>query len=155
MNDRVESRACASTGKMLEPNTKKKGPSRGFKRKEKPGPKYSGVNSGRRTERLARKRKSERISFRTLAGLSPCDRVRVGAELGFLDKLEGTKCPNKCGSVLKLLEAPRQTGQHLELGSLELDMTTLCRYYCSKDKCSGNKNGGSLYGTMGKELVFH
>ena len=140
--DAVERCGCASTGKLLKDGAKRY---RGTPmRKEAPGPAYSGVNSGSYTVRLSRKRKCDRIPYRVLAGLTPCDRIRVGVKLGYLQKREGTKCPFKCGKTLKLLETPRQTGVTMDVDGLKLMVHTLGRYYCPTDGCNDNSNGAPV-----------
>eukprot|EP00959_Pyramimonas_sp_CCMP1952_P437433 9158555-Pyramimonas_sp.AAC.1 len=54
------------------------------------------------TAPLAGKAEAERIDFRGLCGIDVANRIRVGAELGYLPQMEDTKCPRDCGAKLSL-----------------------------------------------------
>ena len=91
--------------------------------------------------RLSRKSKKEWIPYRTLAGMSPSDRCRVGVELGLLPRLEGTT-HKECGTKLILKDMRDRSSGHT-VGVLKgiARVPKLCRYFCSSHRCGGMKHG--------------
>ena len=133
----------ASTGKPKSHDAKTRN-ARPCNRKEAPGPKYSGkIGTLCKTQALAHKSRKLRLSYRMLCGCSPCDRIRVGVEYGYLEKKEGMQCPGGCGARLALqeCEAPRAVGRSFETANLVLSSPTLCRYRCEDRTCTGKKHG--------------
>ena len=139
-NKAIKSRSSASTGKLAPAGSK--GRKSRPKKKEAPGPLYSGKRSGTgSTSSLARGAKSLRLSYRNLAGMSCADRVRAGVKLGYLKKLEGKRCPEKCGAKLTLSVSRNQRWTTKKVGNFSLPSFPPCRYYCSAWDCEGNKHG--------------
>ena len=137
----AENQGSASSGKLLRMASKKYAGNR-MKRPEAPGPKYCGKNKGKFcTVPLARKGKACRIAYRTLAGMCPSDRVRVGVHLKLLPKMEKTPCPYQCGTVLRLVDVQRASqypGLALPFG-LKGSVPTACQYVCADGSCNGRK----------------
>jgi hypothetical protein len=141
----VNKRSSSSSGRLMTPGAKqwRKG-----KCSQAPGPKYSGKMHGKnKTRPLSRAKKACRLNFRTLAGLKPCSRVRVGAALGYLKNHEGKKCFHGCGTKLTLRDCGPSQSSELEVAGGIVDDTVpvLCRYYCKDGrKCPGGQAGISV-----------
>ena len=142
-NRHVEAGASASSGKLVRGESKKSRQGRIFT-KEKQGPKYTGKVM-KKTKQLDRLAQVDRVSYRDLASLSSLDRIRVGVAFKYLPKLEGTRCPYKCGTKLKLSDRssfqradPKSTKK---IGSVSIKRSTTCRYVCEDRTCEGMLHG--------------
>ena len=137
-NRAVEARGSSSSGKLLRKNAKKSKPGRVSTRREKRGPKYCG-SIQKKSQRLYKLSKENRISYRDLAGLSCIDRVRVGVELKYLPKREGALCPYKCGTRLELSDRDsfQRSQRTLRIGNVSIKTKKACRYVCKDWTCKG------------------